>query len=71
MCVLKCAPAYNAVMFLLGRYRLSFDKVYWNSRLHAEHSRIVDGLKKGDVVADMMAGIGPFAMPAARFGCKV
>ena len=53
------------------RYRLAFDKVYWNSRLHREHSRIVEQLKKEDVVADMMAGIGPFAMPAAKFGCKV
>ena len=28
-------------------------------------------LKKGDIVFDMFAGVGPFSLPAARKGCKV
>jgi Met-10+ like-protein len=46
-------------------------QVYWNSRLEAEHSRLVQDFAPGDVVVDIMAGIGPFALPAARKGCKV
>lgn len=46
-------------------------KVYWNSRLETEHKRLVDTFKAGQVVVDVMAGIGPFAIPAAQKGCKV
>lgn len=45
--------------------------VYWNSRLEQEHKRLVDTFKPGQVVLDMMAGIGPFAIPAAQKGCMV
>lgn len=48
-----------------------FPKVYWNSRLEAEHRRLVDTFAKGQVVIDVMAGIGPFAVPAAKRGCTV
>lgn len=55
-----------------ARFRLDFRNVYWNSRLEAEHLRLVERwFKEGDVVADAMAGIGPFAIPAARRGCRV
>lgn len=46
-------------------------KVYWNSRLETEHKRLVDSFRAGQVVVDVMAGIGPFAVPAAQKGCKV
>ena len=46
-------------------------QVYWNSRLESEHKRLVDTFKPGEVVLDVMAGIGPFAIPAAQQGCKV
>lgn len=46
-------------------------QVYWNSRLETEHKRLVDSFAPGHVVADIMAGIGPFAVPAAQRGCKV
>lgn len=46
-------------------------QVYWNSRLETEHKRLVDSFKAGEVVLDVMAGIGPFAIPAAQRGCTV
>ena len=52
-------------------FSFDFSKVYWNSRLHTEHKRIIDILNPGDVVVDMFAGVGPFAVPACRKGCKV
>jgi len=45
--------------------------VYWNSRLHAEHERLVNLFGASDVVADVFAGVGPFAIPAAKKGCIV
>jgi tRNA G37 N-methylase Trm5 len=46
-------------------------QVYWNSRLEAEHNRLVSTFQPSDVVVDIMAGIGPFAVPAGLRGCKV
>ncbi len=45
--------------------------MYWNSRLHTEHERLVSLFKPDDVVADVFAGVGPFAIPAAKKGCAV
>lgn len=47
-------------------FTLDFRAVYWNSRLEAEHRRIVDSFREGDIVADAFCGVGPFAVPAAR-----
>lgn len=52
-------------------FTFDFSKVYWNSRLHTEHKRILDTLKAEDVVVDMFAGVGPFAIPACCKGCMV
>ena len=52
-------------------FSFDFSKVYWNSRLHTEHERVVGMLKRGNVVLDMFAGVGPFAIPAAKKGCTV
>ena len=49
-------------------FKLDFSKVYWNPRLSTEHERIVDLVQKGDVVFDVFAGIGPFAIPIAKKG---
>lgn len=52
-------------------FTFDFSKVYWNSRLHTEHKRLVNMTNKGDVVVDVFAGVGPFSIPAAKQGCTV
>ncbi|EED82762.1 predicted protein [Postia placenta Mad-698-R] len=53
------------------QFTFDFSEVYWNSRLHTEHGRLVDSFKPEGVVADVFAGVGPFAIPAAKRGCGV
>ncbi|KIM47474.1 hypothetical protein M413DRAFT_15695 [Hebeloma cylindrosporum] len=53
------------------RFTFDFTQVYWNSRLHTEHERLVQSFKPDDVIADGFAGVGPFAIPAAKKGCGV
>ncbi|TFK41832.1 S-adenosyl-L-methionine-dependent methyltransferase [Crucibulum laeve] len=53
------------------RFTFDFTQVYWNSRLHTEHDRLVQLFKAEDVVADVFAGVGPFSIPAAKKGCAV
>ncbi|KAF5385376.1 hypothetical protein D9615_001220 [Tricholomella constricta] len=48
-----------------------FREVYWNSRLHTEHSRLVGKFNHDDVIADVFAGVGPFSVPSAKKGCAV
>lgn len=48
------------------RFRFDFSKVYWNSRLNTEHERLIDQFKPTEVVADVFAGVGPFAVPAGK-----
>jgi tRNA (guanine37-N1)-methyltransferase len=52
-------------------FSFDYSKVYWNTRLHTEHARLVDMFQPGEAVCDVMAGIGPFAVPAGRKGCFV
>ncbi|KAJ1741713.1 tRNA(m(1)G37)methyltransferase [Coemansia sp. RSA 1821] len=52
-------------------FRFDYSKVYWNSRLHPEHERLVKKFTEGQSVCDVMAGVGPFAMPAAKRGTLV
>lgn len=47
-------------------FRFNFQDVYWNSRLQTEHSRLIGIFKPGEVIFDVMAGVGPFAIPAAK-----
>ncbi|KAJ1842690.1 tRNA(m(1)G37)methyltransferase [Coemansia sp. RSA 2708] len=52
-------------------FRFDFSKVYWNSRLHPEHERLVNKFAQGASICDVMAGVGPFAVPAAKRGTLV
>jgi tRNA (guanine37-N1)-methyltransferase len=47
-------------------FKFDYSKVYWNSRLNTEHRRLVAMFKEGEAVCDVMAGIGPFAVPAGK-----
>ena len=47
-------------------FEFNFAKVYWNSRLNSEHRRLVEKFKEGETVCDVMAGVGPFAVPAGK-----
>jgi tRNA (guanine37-N1)-methyltransferase len=47
-------------------FQFDFSKVYWNSRLHTEHERLCAIFKEGDAICDVMAGVGPFAIPTGK-----
>ena len=47
-------------------FRFNFGKVYWNTRLATEHGRIVSKFEESEAVCDLMAGVGPFAVPAGK-----
>lgn len=47
-------------------FKFDYSKVYWNSRLNTEHRRLVATFKEEEAVCDVMAGIGPFAVPAGK-----
>ncbi len=70
-------PSLNALLTRTNqwetncKFTFDFTKVYWNSRLHTEHARLVDKFTPEDVIADVFAGVGPFAVPAAKKGCGV
>lgn len=52
-------------------FRFDYATVYWNSKLEKEHTRLMGLFKPGEVVCDVMAGIGPFAVPAGKRGVFV
>ncbi|OAQ91617.1 Met-10 [Purpureocillium lilacinum] len=52
-------------------FKFDYSQVYWNTKLGTEHQRITALFKPGEVVADVMAGIGPFAAPAGKKGVFV
>lgn len=39
--------------------------------MHTEHERLVQTFKPEEAIADVFAGVGPFAIPAAKKGCAV
>jgi tRNA (guanine37-N1)-methyltransferase len=52
-------------------FKFDYSKVYWNTRLQTEHKRLIEIFQPGEVVCDVMAGIGPFAVPAGKKGVFV
>jgi len=70
--VIAGEPSLDAEVLESGcRLRFNYGKVYWNSRLQGEHARLIRNLKPSDTLCDMFAGVGPFAVPAAKKGCTV
>lgn len=51
-------------------FKFDFSKVYWNPRLGTEHDRLIRMMTSSSVLFDACAGVGPFAVPAAKI-CKV
>ena len=45
---------------------MDFSKVYWNTRLSTTHAQLVSTFLPGQYIADVMGGIGPFAIPAGK-----
>jgi tRNA (guanine37-N1)-methyltransferase len=47
-------------------FKFNYGQVYWNSRLDTEHLRMIEKFKPGEAVCDVMAGVGPFSVPAGK-----
>ena len=47
-------------------FKFNFGEVYWNTRNGHEHERLVATFQEGEAVCDVMAGVGPFAIPAGK-----
>lgn len=47
-------------------FNFNFSKVYWNPKLNTEHRRMISLFKPGEAVCDVMAGVGPFAVPSGK-----
>jgi len=48
------------------RLAVDITQAYFSPRLSEEHSRIARQVKDNEVIVDMFAGIGPFALPIAK-----
>jgi tRNA (guanine37-N1)-methyltransferase len=40
------------------RFRFDFSQVYWNSRLHTEHDRLIQQFAKNEYVCEYLTGLG-------------
>jgi len=46
-------------------FRLDVEKIMWSKGNHNERTRLIEMVKKGEVIVDMFAGIGYFSIPLA------
>lgn len=53
------------------RYKIDLQEAYFTPRLGTERLRIISQTRPSDIVLDMFAGVGPFALPVARRCQKV
>ncbi len=53
------------------QYRIDLEKAYFTPRLGTERLRVAKLVRPGDVVFDMFAGVGPFALLIAKRGARV
>jgi tRNA (guanine37-N1)-methyltransferase len=53
------------------RYRIDLEKAYFTPHLGTERLRVANLVEPGDVVFDMFAGVGPFALFIAKRGARV
>jgi tRNA (guanine37-N1)-methyltransferase len=53
------------------KLKVDLNKVYFSPRLGTEHLRVVSQIKEDEVVFDLFAGVGPYAIPAAKKAKKV
>ena len=56
-----------------GNVKFKFDlrKTYWCSRLQNERDRVLNLMKKNEVLCDAFCGVGPLALRACKKGVKV
>lgn len=47
-------------------YEMDLAKVYFSPRLSTERKRVIDQVSDMELVVDMFAGVGPFAIPMAK-----
>ncbi len=47
-------------------FKLDLNKVFYNERMQSERLRVAKEVKKGEVVFDLFAGVGPFAILIAK-----
>jgi tRNA (guanine37-N1)-methyltransferase len=50
-------------------YYVDMAKAYFSPRLSHEHQRVAELVGEGEIVVDLFAGVGPFAVPIAK-NCK-
>jgi len=48
------------------KYYVDLDKVYFSPRLSYEHKRVASLVKEDEIIVDMFAGVGPFAILIAK-----
>lgn len=53
------------------RFSISYDKVYWNSKLQKERERLAKKVSTGETVCDLFCGVGPFSILLLSKGATV